>query len=230
MDTLRISAKDLGALKQEGFCPRCFWIERHMKLPYQGGFPGIFSSIDMYTKKIVKHHFERTGELPEWLSEIGKISNIVDAPKDFFTEKDGVKLTGKPDDMFRMSDKSIVIVDYKTARYTEKQDSLFPVYEVQLNGYAYIAETVGLGKVRSLYLVYFEPPSDGFEDLSRKHVNGYGFEMPFKSSMHQVGKNMKDIEALMKVAHDVYVKERPPQGLEGCEDCTRLKALAKEGF
>lgn len=44
---MRISAKDLGWLTTDDFCPRCFWIECHAKgLPYQTGFPGIFFSID----------------------------------------------------------------------------------------------------------------------------------------------------------------------------------------
>lgn len=48
---LRISAKNLGHLALPGAYPRCFWIQTHFKLPYQI-FPGIFSSIDCYTKKV----------------------------------------------------------------------------------------------------------------------------------------------------------------------------------
>jgi hypothetical protein len=32
----------------KGFCPRCFWISRRARLPWQI-FPGIFSSIDSYS-------------------------------------------------------------------------------------------------------------------------------------------------------------------------------------
>ena len=51
MEPLRISAKNLGELAKPDFCPRCFWLRTHAKrLPYQI-FPGIFSSIDAYTKR-----------------------------------------------------------------------------------------------------------------------------------------------------------------------------------
>ena len=72
---MRISAKDLGWLAVDDFCSRCFWIERHAKgLPYQVGFPGIFSSIDAYTKNIVDH-----------LSSKFKVL-VVNVPDDMTTE------------------------------------------------------------------------------------------------------------------------------------------------
>jgi len=51
MENLKISAKNLGATALEDFCPRCYWIKLKMgnRLPFQS-FPGIFSSIDSYTK------------------------------------------------------------------------------------------------------------------------------------------------------------------------------------
>jgi len=53
MPQFRISAKTLGELALPDFCPRCFWLKLHAKhLPLQI-FPGIFSSIDAYTKRVV---------------------------------------------------------------------------------------------------------------------------------------------------------------------------------
>ena len=40
-------------------------------VPYR--FPGIFSSIDSYTKNIVERYVEKNGELPEWMDSIGDI-------------------------------------------------------------------------------------------------------------------------------------------------------------
>ena len=52
-DQLRISAKNLGGLAKPDFYPRCFWLKsRARQLPFQI-FPGIFSSIDAYTKRVV---------------------------------------------------------------------------------------------------------------------------------------------------------------------------------
>ena len=149
---MQISAKDLGWLKTDDFCPRCFWITRHdRKLPYQTPFAGIFSSIDSYTKSVVAKYFEKHGRLPDWLGGIGDVKRLVKVnASNFRTEKDGTILTGIPDELFERPDGSYGIIDYKTARYTGTQDTLMPVYEVQLNGYAYIAEAIGDKPVKDL--------------------------------------------------------------------------------
>ncbi|MDO8465291.1 MAG: hypothetical protein Q7S46_08580 [Gallionella sp.] len=70
-EPIRISAKDLGTLAMEGFCARCFWIQRHAPegLPYQI-FPGIFSSIDSYSKKVIHGWFDQRGGAPQWLGAL----------------------------------------------------------------------------------------------------------------------------------------------------------------
>src|SRR5205814_9298993 len=52
---LRISAKTLGLLALPNFCSRCFHTRMHCgdKLPFQI-FPGIFASIDSYSKKVTE--------------------------------------------------------------------------------------------------------------------------------------------------------------------------------
>lgn len=226
---MRISAKDLGWLAVEDFCPRCFWIERHAKgLPYQMGFPGIFSSIDAYTKNIVERYFQKNGELPSWLKEIGDIRRIVSVkPSDFkIMKSDNLTLTGIPDLIFQRPDESYAIVDYKTAKYTSNQDTFMPVYQIQLNGYAYIAEGIGYKPVKDLYLVYFEPPyKEVYEQITDGHTNEDGFEMPFKPTVHRIKKDTKEVERLLKKAEQTYSSEKIPKGLDGCKDCERLREL-----
>jgi hypothetical protein len=227
---MQISAKDLGWLNTDDFCPRCFWITRHdRRLPYQTPFAGIFSSIDSYTKNVVSKYFDRHGKLPNWLGDIGEVKRLVKVkPSEFRVEKDGTLLTGIPDEIFERPDGSYGIIDYKTARYTGNQDSLMPIYEVQLNGYAYIAEAIGDKPVRDLYLVYFEPPHhDHFDELTSKHTTKEGFEMPFTPNIHGVRKNLGDVERLMAEASRIYDLKSPPSGTRGCEDCERLKELGK---
>lgn len=226
---MRISAKDLGWLAVDDFCPRCFWIERHAKgLPYQMGFPGIFSSIDAYTKNIVESYFQKNGKLPSWLKEIGEVKRIVAVkPSDFKVMKDdNLTLTGIPDLIFQRPDDSYAIVDYKTAKYTANQDAFMPVYQIQLNGYAYIAEGIGYKPVNDLYLVYFEPPyKEVYEQITDGHTKHDGFEMPFKPTVHRIKKDTKEVERLLKKAEQAYSSEKIPKGLNGCEDCTRLDNL-----
>jgi hypothetical protein len=225
---MQISAKDLGWLATSDFCPRCFWITRHDRhLPYQTPFAGIFSSIDAYTKHIVAKHFERNRTLPVWLGEVGRVKKQIEIkPTGFRTVVDGVTLTGIPDAMFQRSDNSYVILDYKTAKYTGTQDALMPVYDVQLNGYALIAESIGLKPVNDLFLVYFEPPyKERFDELDMEHTTEEGFEMPFVPRVHRVVKNTKEVLALLQKAERIYDLASPPKGAAGCEDCKRLGEL-----
>ena len=227
---MRISAKDLGWLKEPSFCPRCFWIERHAKgLPYQTGFPGIFSSIDTYTKHIVEKYFERNKELPEWLAEVGEAKRIITVkPSEFKVVKGDVMLTGIPDLLFERPDGSFAIVDYKTAKYTGNQDELMPIYQIQLNGYAYIAESLGHKPVKDLYLVYFEPPyKEKYDELSSRHTTQGGFEMPFKPMIHKIKRNLTEIEELLEKANKIYSSKDQPEGNYGCKDCERLGDLIK---
>lgn len=225
---LRISAKDLGALAMEGFCPRCFWIERHSKsLPYETGFPGIFSSIDSFTKNVVEGHFEKYGTLPEWMSQICRAKAVIKVNrKDFNLVKGDVILTGMPDEVLEDYSEDLVIVDYKTARYTGNQDRLMPIYEIQLNGYAAIAEKVFNKSVKSLYLIYFEPPvSSETRKTAHDNANTEGFSMQFKPSIHKVGKNINKVFRLMKEAGDIYDGTKPER-LPDCSNCTAIAELS----
>ncbi|MHC4767642.1 MAG: hypothetical protein ACYTEI_02895 [Planctomycetota bacterium] len=78
---LRISAKQLGAVALGNFCPRCFWLKLQLghRLPFQI-FPGIFSSIDAYTKRMVHDYFDRHGVPPEWLAPLGPITGYRNPP------------------------------------------------------------------------------------------------------------------------------------------------------
>ena len=227
---MRISAKDLGWLAVDDFCPRCFWIERHAKgLPYQMGFPGIFSSIDAYTKNIVERYVQKNEGFPKWMSSIGDIKRIINVkPSEFKVEKENITLSGIPDLIFERHDGSFAIVDYKTAKYTGNQDSFMPVYQIQLNGYAYIAEAIGYKPVKDLYLVYFEPPyKETYEVITDKHTNGEGFDMPFKPVIHKIKRDTKEIDRLLEKASKTYELSKPPKGLDGCKDCERLKGLVE---
>ena len=126
---LQISGKDLGALAMKGFCPRCFWIARRTRLPWQI-FPGIFSSIDSYSKKVVHGQFDQSG-MPGWLAPLGELKGYKDPPSAqkfrVPVEEHGILLTGAPDAIFERADGTLVIADYKTSRVTPNQDRLFPM-------------------------------------------------------------------------------------------------------
>ena len=64
------------------------------------------------------------------------------------------RLFGKIDEVLKKKDGSYAIIDYKTARFTKHADSLHPIYKVQLNGYAMIAENIGISPIKQLVLLY----------------------------------------------------------------------------
>ncbi len=229
---LRISAKQLGALALPDFCPRCFWIQAHCgnKLPYQI-FPGIFASIDAYGKRVVHHWFDRHKTAPPWLADLGKVKAYRVPPHytkfSAFVPGSSVTVRGTPDAIFVREDGSFMIVDYKTAKFTEYQDELFPMYEAQLNAYAYIGERCGFSPITALSLVYTEPVTDDRAAASHAHTSKDGFTLDFSAKILPVKIKPEQTPELCRRARETYDLDRPPRSLAGCEDCSLLDSLIK---
>ena len=231
MKPIRISAKTLGQLALPTFCPRCFWLQRKLenKLPWQI-FPGIFASIDSYSKKITNVYWDKHDLVPPWLKGFGDLARPVPVPSHttFFIvdPETGIRLTGTPDEVFRMSNGFFFIADYKTARFTEHADSLLPMYEVQLNAYALIGRQHGFDPMAGLGLVYYEPKTDLSEEWLDSVVRADGFLMPFVAKLLPLRLEPdKMIPPLLRKAKEILDLATPPKGLDGCKDCQRVDAL-----
>jgi len=231
VDQIRISAKNLGQVMLDDFCPRCYWIRlKSSKLPWQI-FPGIFSSIDAYTKRVVHAIIDSKSIPPKWMQDMGDIVGYRKTPhwSKFNTDikKYGITLTGAADDIFVTKSGGIIIPDYKTAKYTANQDKLLPMYQIQLNGYYVIAEACEIRPVIGLYLIYFEPVTD--DEAAVKEAKGSivfdGFAMAFKA--HPV--NMPIDRALLNEAMEktraIYDLAEPPDSRADCEDCQILNQI-----
>lgn len=223
----QISGKDLGALYRKDFCPRCFWLSRHHKLPWQR-FPGIFSSIDSYTKRLIDDHFQTTGAPPPWIAGLKDIVGLhpVAGAHAFFMidPSTQIKLTGTPDVVFKLRDDSLMIADYKTARLTKNQDELGPVYEVQLNAYRLIAKACGWPEVSRLALIYTEPP-DKDDPLRPEFHTPEGFRMNFKSKFKEIPIQPKLTPALLQKADQIFQLSNPPNAAVACGDCTKMETM-----
>lgn len=228
---LTISAATLGSLAMPDFCPRCFWIKLKCdRLPFQIPMPGVFSSIDSYIKDSVLRYYEQEGELPGWFPDIGEVQRIEEIPsyqKFSVTEpQSGATLRGTPDGVFRLKDGTFHIVDYKTARFTVAQSGLFPMYEVQLNAYAYIGNRTFFSPVSSISLIYLEPDTNLASNpdlLSRsKDYLMLGFTPKVKSVEI---KPDSFIEGLLKQANQLNMEGMPPQHNPTCQDCKSLEKL-----
>ena len=229
-EQIRISAKSLGAVALPDFCRRCFWIRLRVndKLPFQI-FPGIFSSIDSYNKRIVHRWFDRHGGPPPWLAGLGDIVGYREPPHfSKFTivlEEFSLLLTGAPDAVLVRADRSHLIADYKTARYTGAQDRLLPMYEAQLNAYAMIGEECGLKPVSGLALIYMEPVTDdGAADQDESHRED-GFVMGFSANIIPVSRDEGKLRPLFTRVRQIHDLATAPVGRSGCKDCGLLHQL-----
>ena len=228
-EQLRISAKNLGTMSLADYCPRCSWfkLKTGNKLPFQI-FPGIFSSIDAYTKRVVHGWLDELGT-PAWLEGIGPIIGYIDPPSyhtfQMTIEEYDILLTGAADGILKLADGSIAIIDYKTARYTKHQDELLPMYEAQLNGYALIAEHLEMGRVSKLALMYAEPVTD--EDTARTDAvrSEDGFSMPLAVYIHHVPLEPESLDPLFQLAREIYGLPEAPDRRIGCKDCDKLDRL-----
>jgi len=223
MQQIRISAKNLGKVALEDFCPRCFWIDLHTKkLPWQI-FPGIFSSIDSYTKKIM-HAWIEKGKRPEFIDELG----VTGWRKPLWHNKSkieipefGITLTGVADDIWLIGEKGIHIPDAKTARYTAGQDRLIPMYKIQLNGYAKIYKALG-ENVTGLSMIYMEPVTN--------ELAAYGgaqpefFKMQFDPKFVPVEVDTESLNPLLARTREIF--EGPiPEPAGKCKDCEALSKI-----
>lgn len=213
-------------------CERCFWLKLRLKhqMPFTI-FPGIFSSIDSYTKNVVHGWFDKRGR-PPWLSALGELRGYVEPPhtskfRIHLPEFD-IELSGAVDGIFVRADGSWIIVDYKTARFTGTQDELFPTYEIQLNAYEIIADRLGHPPVTGLALIYFEPPADKSAAHSDDVARPDGFVLPFSSNLLPVPLDRSKVVKLLGRARQIYDMPAPPPGHAECKDCKRLQKVMDE--
>jgi len=225
MDTktklIRVSAKTLGELALPDFCPRCFWIKKNVKtLPFQS-FPSIFNDFDKLTKNFVHGWIDKYKTLPPWLQELGPIKSYIEPPswRQLSIEVDNIILSGSPDGIFVQPNDELLVVDYKTARHTGNQDALFPMYEVQINGYAHLLEKCGVGKVSGLFLIYMEPTEETIDSAT-------GIRIGLKAGVVKVERRVGLIEELVKKANEIVYGEIPV-GRDKCKDCRAIVKLGR---
>ena len=228
----RISAKNLGLLALPDACERCFWMRARLgwKSPW-AIMPGIFSSIDGFSKRAILAYFETNGHFPPWIA--GRWSEARPLPTPHHSTfrltdpATGIVLTGVPDLMMGLPNDRLAILDLKTARHSDHQDELLPMYRVQLNGYALIAEGLGLGTVEALGLVYCEPPAGDDNKGLDALVGDQGFTMPFRATAVPVGLDRTMIPPLLERARGILGLEKAPEGREGCKECRLVGEIAE---
>jgi len=227
LQSIKISAKNIGYTALADFCPRCYWIKLKTshKLPWQS-FPGIFSSIDSYTKHCIHHIIDIAGEdipfdTPPWMQQMGDIRKYETVPhwskNKFEDTKSNIILSGTPDDILIRADGSKVIPDWKTAKHTDTQDQLLPLYQVQLNVYAILNGDVNT----DLCLVYMEPWTE--KVAACDNITVIGFKMAFSAVVVPVVNDRKVVRQALTLTREIFEMEKPPESRSGCKDCQMLE-------
>lgn len=231
-EQIQISAKNLGALALLSFCVRCFWLRMkcHDKLPFQI-FPGIFSNIDGYSKKVTTRHFDQHGCVPKWFDGFGELGAPIKVPgwsKFQVVDKEtNIRLTGVPDEILRHPQKGLSILDYKTARFTDTQDILAPMYHTQLNAYGVIALRIGLGTTSCLGWLYYEPVTDLEITDSDSLIKVDRFLMEFSPKIKPVKLESEILPPLLRRVREICELSECPAGRPGCRDCSMLENLVR---
>ena len=163
MDTdLAITPKRLGLIEIDSFCPRCYWylLKQKFHPPFDHFGGAIFKSMEQAQMAVVGDLIEKNGGLPEEFAPFCDLVGRVQFPRNWRKFKhrldSGVLLYGEPDDIFQVSDGSIAVIDFKTARPKDGKDPLLGCYRIQILGYSFIAEFgLKLGEVSRGGLFYW---------------------------------------------------------------------------
>lgn len=198
------------------------------QLPFQI-FPGIFSSIDSYSKKITLNHFHHYGRVPKWFDGFGELGTPIPVPgwskfKLLDPETD-ILLTGVPDEILRHPEHGLWIGDYKTARFTDSQDAFALMYQIQLNSYALIAPKIGLGPVYGLGLLYYEPITELPETDPDSLIKDDRFYLEFAPKLKPVKLEPNIILPLLRRVREICDSTDCPTGRSDCKDCCILQSL-----
>ncbi|MEM1974108.1 MAG: PD-(D/E)XK nuclease family protein [Thermoplasmata archaeon] len=225
---IRLTARSLGEIIKEDFCPRCFWLKYHHPVktenPYSSPMPGMFSTLDAYIKQVINTTFSVTNDLPKWVKEHLREFEVLETIK---PNKERVifeefELSGEPDAIWRLKDGSIFIADYKTTQLAEAQKNLLPLYEAQLNAYAYLLEQKG-EKVTYLALIYLQPQkyknnADISVELSKERLT-----LHFDCVVKLIDRWSKEkIEELAYETVKILNNPEPPRGKDECKSCQEL--------
>ena len=180
---------------------------------------------------MTRSHYCQHGQVPKWFSGFGELGAPIPVPGwskfQMLDPETNILLTGVPDEMLRHPEHGLWIGDYKTARFTDTQDALAPMYEVQLNCYGLIAPRIGLGSVYGLGILYYEPITDltdeGFDFLIQDDC----FFLKFWPKLKPVPLEPNIIPPLLRRVREICDLSESPAGRPGCRDCCILETLTQ---
>jgi hypothetical protein len=229
---LRITPKRLGQIEMNSFCPRCYWylLKQKFHPPYDHFGGAIFKHMEQGQMAVIGHFLEKDRKLPEEFAPFTDLVGRMEYPRHWSKFKhileSGVELYGEPDDIFGVADGSIAVIDHKTAQPKGAADPFLPCYEVQVTGYAYIAEFgLKLGEVSKGGLFYWGAEHESVIAEPGKFYRNQRLSMPFAPKPHAIEIDYPRLDAPLKEAVNLWESKIPPKGSDKCTDCKKLLAL-----
>lgn len=230
-DSLAITPRNLGAVCLPGYCPKCFKRLLHMRFhaPFNHFGAAIFGDAQSCQEAILGYYLAKSGCLPKQFAPFCDCAERTECSKHWskfrYTHSNGVVLYGQPDEVLNRKDGTLCIIDHKTAHAKGDDDPFHNQYELQVIGYANIAEGLGLGEVTLAGLLYWdaqvtpivEKPEDYFEDGK--------LWMSFKPKGLEIEVDYAKLDAPIKELKAIWKAKTLPEGREGCDDCKRMELL-----
>ena len=226
-DTL--AAKILAEFNLPDRCDRCLWLKIRIgsNMPYSI-FAGIISTLDSYSKDVVRLWFEETRQAPPWLSGLSA-KRWIPAPswRSFQADFGELRIRGEADVIFQREDGSIAISDYKVSAYNTEGSRYHGLYEAQLNIYRDIYLALNPGDlVAGLNLIYFSPSTDDLKEYGAiAATTDHGFRLGFKTNIVPVAVREGLTASLAIEAAKLKAQPIPPASATKCRDCEKV-----EGF
>jgi hypothetical protein len=229
---LAITPKRLGLVEIDSFCPRCYWylLKQKFHPPFDHFGGAIFKSMEQAQMAVVGDLIEKNNGLSEEFAPFCDLVGRVQFPRNWRKFKhrldSGVLLYGEPDDIFQVSDGSIAVIDFKTARPKDGKDPLLGCYRIQILGYSFIAEFgLKLGEVSRGGLLYWGAEHEKVVADPDKYYRSRSLWMPFVPKPLAFDIDYKQLDAPLKEAVRLWEADAPPEGARKCKDCKRLDAL-----
>lgn len=233
---LAISPRNLGLILVMLFCPRCFWFLMRMKFhpPFDKGGGAIWTYLQQIQEAQIGLHLDRNGCLPKEFAPFCDIKERIEYPKHWskfrYQHKSGIVLYGVPDELFRLSNGGLCVIDHKSAINKGKDDPFLPIYHSQTVGYGDIAQNgLDLGTVTKGGLLYWEIQREPVIAKPGDHYEQGNVWIPFAPKPLELEMDPALLDAPLKIAKSLWLSETPPEGREGCKDCFKTEALLALG-
>jgi len=197
-------------------CPRCFWNTHVGGIPRPRGiFPGLPGAIDrLVQKETLKHAGEGK---PRWLTPWMSEGVIRPGTKRLVLKGNNYLLTGIYDDLLVMPNKSVIIIDYKTAAQPHSEEATKRYYQLQLDLYALLCEANGIKPTEVGYIVYTTP------NLLRRYVEDFNqdhlIDIFFKVTHVPIEVSVERGEDAIIRGLDICMRKEAPAASPDCEYC-----------